>query len=517
MTGAGGGSGSSGPAGGAVSSGAPALIPDALESLQLLEAIFDHAAAGMAILSGPELLLEKVNLAFLTLCPDPGVELLGLRFGEVWAFPRIAERLAEVMTTGAPIEEADLHLSMAGRTRWFSFHVRRLRRGRGHALVVILWETTPLVESRWIAETAAEEAMRHAGQLQATFEAVADGMIIFDAAGAVTQMNTAAMELARRIGLDPTRLSTEALAGIEVHTGEGARVFPGTGPLRKALGGEVVRGFHARLSGRGVLIWLLVSAAPVRDAYGGVGGAVVILSDETALHDLEEARDDLVRMVSHDLRTPLNAVYTQAHLLQRLAEPIEKVRERARSIERSCERMTSMIQDLVEATLLEAGQLSLTRAAVELAEFLPELVERLRGTLPVERVQLELADASLRADLDVARIERIVVNLVSNALKYSAQEVVVRLERGPSGTVVLSVRDRGVGISPEDQQRIFDRFFRARGGRRPEGLGLGLYIARLLAEAHGGRVEVESKLGQGSTFRLILPESPPGTSRDAGT
>jgi signal transduction histidine kinase len=227
------------------------------------------------------------------------------------------------------------------------------------------------------------------------------------------------------------------------------------------------------------------------------------------MHELEEARDDLVRMVSHDLRTPLNVVYTQAHLLERHAEPPEKVAERARSIVRSCERMNGMIQDLVEATLLEAGQLPLARAPIDLAAFMPELLERLRGALPVERVRLEVEVGAFQAELDAARVERIVVNLVSNALKYSSQEVVVRLDQGPLGTVVLAVADRGVGISPEDLPRIFDRFFRARGTRRPEGLGLGLYIARLLAEAHGGRVEVESELGQGSVFRLILPAAAP--------
>jgi signal transduction histidine kinase len=107
---------------------------------------------------------------------------------------------------------------------------------------------------------------------------------------------------------------------------------------------------------------------------------------------------------------------------------------------------------------------------------------------------------------DPARLERILVNLISNALKYSPpqSEVVVEVAVRPEGLAV-SVADRGIGIAPEDLPHVFDRFFRARGARRPEGLGLGLYIARFLVELHGGTLAAESQLGGGSTFRVVLP------------
>jgi signal transduction histidine kinase len=397
-------------------------------------------------------------------------------------------------------------VSVGGRTRWISFHARQLAGTSPVRVLVTAWDTTALVESRWIAEAAAEEAMGHAAALEAVISAIADGLIVLDVNGAVLRMNDAARALARRMGVDPEALDAGALSRLEVRTPEGLLLPVGRMPFSRALGGETVQSEHLRVGVPGATaVWVLVSAAPTRAADGRVTGAVLNLSDETALHALEEARDDLVRMVSHDLRTPLNAVFAQAHLLQRAPDSPDKVRDRARSIERSCQRMTSMIQDLVEATLLESGQLPLSRSPVDLGALLPEVLERLRGALPVERVHLAVDEGCCLAELDVARIERILVNLVSNALKYSAHEVEVRVTAGPLQTVVVSVTDRGVGISPEDQRRIFDRFYRASGSRRPEGLGLGLYIARLLAEAHGGRVEVESQLGQGSTFRLVLP------------
>ena len=101
------------------------------------------------------------------------------------------------------------------------------------------------------------------------------------------------------------------------------------------------------------------------------------------------------------------------------------------------------------------------------------------------------------------------MNLLTNALKYSApqSQVVVELTAADGG-VALSVSDRGVGIAPEDLPHVSERFFRAKGARRPEGLGLGLYITRLLVQAHGGTLDVESVLGQGSTFRIVLPAPP---------
>ena len=503
--------GSGDPNAGGVTGGQPSAeqLAIALAAARDLEAVFDAADAGMAFVAGPELRLERANPAYRALTPDPSQDPTGRPVEEVWGVPRLAERLRGVLEGGEPLVE-DLPVSAGGRTRWFSLHARRIPRGDGHVLLVALWETTALVEGRWIAEAAAVEALAHAAQLEATFAAMADGVIVLDGHGGVTRMNAAAAELVRRAGLGPERLTREDLSRLELRGADGKPIAAAARPIRRARAGEGVRGHHARLAPpHGAPVWLLVSAAPVREADGTSGGAVLVLTDETAMHELEEARDDLVRMVSHDLRTPLNVVYTQAHMLERHAEPPDKVAERARSIVRSCERMNGMIQDLVEATLLEAGQLPLARAPIDLVTFLPELLERLRGALPVERVRLEVALGACQAELDAARVERIVVNLVSNALKYSSQEVVVRLDLGPHGTVVLAVADHGVGISPEDRPRIFDRFFRARGTRRPEGLGLGLYIARLLAEAHGGRVEVESELGQGSTFRLILPAAEP--------
>jgi signal transduction histidine kinase len=283
--------------------------------------------------------------------------------------------------------------------------------------------------------------------------------------------------------------------------------------VARALSGEQVRGLHLCFAAEGARpVWMLASAAPIRDGTGAVTGAVLSFSDESQARELAEARDDLVRMVSHDLRTPLSAIYGQAHLIRRGGEPPERTPQRAGAIERSCERMSGMIQDLVEVTLLEAGQLPVARAVVDVAVLVPDMLDGLRGGLDVDRVQLDL-EAPCWANVDPGGLERIVVNLVTNALKYSSDEVRLALRR-EGEAVVLQVADRGVGVSPEDRARVFERYFRAIGNRRPEGLGLGLYITRLLVEAQGGHIELDSELGKGSTFRVVLASAAAGPGEE---
>ena len=126
----------------------------------------------------------------------------------------------------------------------------------------------------------------------------------------------------------------------------------------------------------------------------------------------------------------------------------------------------------------------------------------------IRRIAIEAADeSSCIVFAEAPRLERCVLNLMTNALKYSAADSPVRLRLfREQGRVVLDVIDCGIGIAPETAKRLFDRYYRSPGGKaQAEGLGLGLYIARLIVEAHGGRIEVLSEIGKGSTFRLILP------------
>jgi signal transduction histidine kinase len=216
-------------------------------------------------------------------------------------------------------------------------------------------------------------------------------------------------------------------------------------------------------------------------------------------------RADLVRMLSHDVRTPLAVLTNQAFLMKRSASTPAALRS-AEFISTSARRIAAMIDDLVDAVHLETGRLSLARRPVDFAEFARELKARLADALPVERVSVDPPQGLPLVDADPNRLERIVVNLLANALKYAPDPSPVHLGARPcEGEILITVRDEGPGIAPEDLPHVFERFYRSDSVRGTEGLGLGLYICRKLVDAHGGRIWVESRRGAGSEFHVALP------------
>jgi signal transduction histidine kinase len=224
------------------------------------------------------------------------------------------------------------------------------------------------------------------------------------------------------------------------------------------------------------------------------------------MHQLEEQREDLIRAVSHDLRNPLAVVLGQAQIALRYAEKVDLVRKSAEAIDTSARRMNVMIQDLVDVARMEGGQLRLDKRPTDLISFLYDLLERVKTVMHAERIKIDITQEIPPVAADPDRLERILVNLLSNALKYSPPETEVTLSARRKGDeVIVSVADRGLGIAPQDVSQLFQRYYRAKGARKTEGLGLGLYISRMLVEAHGGHIWVESETGQGSTFHFTLP------------
>jgi signal transduction histidine kinase len=215
---------------------------------------------------------------------------------------------------------------------------------------------------------------------------------------------------------------------------------------------------------------------------------------------------DMLRAVSHDLRNPLQIVLLQADRLQRILPAEEaKARRGADTIRAAARQMAAMISDLVESVRPDGG-LVLSREPIDLARFVPERLALAAGVLDVERVEVAFEPGLPPVSADPSRLERVLANLVGNALKYSEAPAPVRVTaRRAGGEVAVTVEDRGVGVAAEDLPRLFERFQRGRLTGRKEGLGLGLYIVRTTVEAHGGRVAVESAPGEGSRFSFTLP------------
>ncbi len=170
--------------------------------------------------------------------------------------------------------------------------------------------------------------------------------------------------------------------------------------------------------------------------------------------------------------------------------------------------MARMIQDLLDTSHLESGRVELDLERVDLLELLSRTIEHLATPADRERIRLD-GSACPPVMADPERLERVAMNLLSNALKYSGPEmpVSVRLSCGDA-EAIISVTDQGIGIAEEDLPHLFEKYYRAQDQASTEGLGLGLYISRLIIEAHGGRLWAVSKLGKGSTFCISLPTLP---------
>jgi signal transduction histidine kinase len=213
-------------------------------------------------------------------------------------------------------------------------------------------------------------------------------------------------------------------------------------------------------------------------------------------------RDDFLTVAAHELRTPLTSVRLHAERLMR--RPGETTG--LTSLYRQLERLTSLVETLLDMSRLASGQLDLRPSPTPLRPLLRQLLARQAPVAADQECSLTLEDGEdLSADVDRTRLEQVVTNLITNATKYGrGQPVVVSLARGGAG-LRIAVRDRGIGIAAEDQRRIFERFERAASSSNYGGVGLVLWISKRLVEAMGGSITVDSRPDQGATFTVELP------------
>jgi PAS domain S-box-containing protein len=357
------------------------------------------------------------------------------------------------------------------------------------------------------AEAALRAFARSEAYLESIFASMADGLVLFAPDGRITRMNPSAQQMLGLGAHEAGMTITERMARVRLLDADGKELPHERLPVVSALRGEPVRGEAYCLDlPDGRKVWTVCGAAPIRAPDGSVVGAVLTLGDVTRMREVQEQREDLSRMISHDLRTPLGVILAQAKLIGRRSEGPEAIRARAEAIATSAQRMTAMLNDLVESALLEAGKLRLEREPVDLAAMARDLRGRLADPYDGDRIRIEAAADVPVVSADPARLERVLVNLFTNALKYSdrGSAVVVRVS-AQEREAVLEVEDHGPGIRAEDLPHLFERYFRSLSHCRYDGMGLGLYTARCLVEAHGGTIGVTSLLGRGSVFRVRLP------------
>lgn len=361
-----------------------------------------------------------------------------------------------------------------------------------------------------ITERRQAEAEREqlTAELEATITAMPDAVMIYDPTGKIMRMNPAAEKMLGYTEEERKKPLEERAAKFRVTTPDGAP-FPFIETMGRVFRGETMQNIQAVLHRPdGTRIWMSNSAAPIRTADGRLVGAVGISVDMTALHNLQEERDMYIHTISHDLRLPLTVILGHAQILEEQLEQSDLNGTLKKSISlilKGAANLQTMVEDLVDSARIEGGKLVLHQEAVDLPELIVDLLERFEHVLPADRLEMQFRPDLPPVLADSERLQRIILNLLTNALKYSPPEerVVVRLQR-KGGNVTVSVIDLGPGIAEEDIPHIFERYYQTR-GTRLGGMGLGLYITKMLVEAHGGTIRVESKVGKGCRFYFSLP------------
>jgi signal transduction histidine kinase len=223
----------------------------------------------------------------------------------------------------------------------------------------------------------------------------------------------------------------------------------------------------------------------------------------------ERLREEFLAVVAHDFRSPLNVIQLSTELLRfRLAPDDSTSHKSIGLITNSAGRLSRMVADLVDESCIVAHRLSLSREELNLRDFLPQVLERTVDATDGHAVKLSLPDALPSASADPGRLVQILVNLLSNAAKYSTPGSEILIAASATATeLTIAVTNQGTGISESDQGKLFNRFYRAPAASRSGvgGLGLGLYITKGLVEAHGGRISVTSQPGRSVTFQFTLP------------
>lgn len=357
--------------------------------------------------------------------------------------------------------------------------------------------------------------------MQTVLESMTDGVIVTGADGLIQLLNPAAAvllpELARPVQNHPLAellpdLAASVASRLQHAATDGAATTDGAAAFTPV---QLHRGDPdaPRL--------IEAHAAPLQSSDGTAAGFVIVFADVTEQRHIEQAKSDFVSFVAHEMRSPLTTIAGFSSMLQHGETAPDQLPSTSRTrflgmIHDESERLTRLINNLLDVARIEAGRtIELHREAFDFAEVAHSVADSQRGYSRRHDIVCALPRVLPPVQADRDKVTQILINLVSNALKYSPGGTVTIAARPDGEWLQISVRDEGPGIAPEQRQRLFQRFGRTppRAGdlngpgerAKPTGTGLGLFLTKHLVERHGGRIWVESETGQGATFHFTLP------------
>jgi PAS domain S-box-containing protein len=374
-------------------------------------------------------------------------------------------------------------------------------------------QRTNLIQER----VARAEAERARDRLQQLIDVLPEGILLAESDGRISMCNAAAIAILGQVPPDGDPWAYETM---ERRNLDGTPRSLDQIPLARSVrNGEVVLGEQYLIysAAAGELVPVLMNSAPLRDADGRINGGVSVFQDISPIKELERQKDAFLAAASHDLKNPLTIVKAQAQMLMRRASRSDDADtapliQGLRGIDVATRRLAGMVNELLDVARLQMGRpVELDPRPMDLTVLARDVIADMRSSTDRHDLAVACPKTPVRGTWDHDRIERVLVNLMTNAVKFSPRGgtislSVARKRQGGRDWAVVAVRDHGIGIPPEERSRIFERFYRASNvAGRIEGAGIGLSGVRQIVEQHGGTVEVESVEGQGSTFTVRLP------------
>jgi signal transduction histidine kinase len=371
-------------------------------------------------------------------------------------------------------------------------------------------------------------------RLELVISSMAEGLLITDERGTITSANQLASQLFEQAHIDINTTTPFSIPALPSDlAGDNAWLQDLSHAIEEALAGKVVTNQEV-IAGRKdeiVPLTLNISAAPLHDASGKHVtpiGTVVVLNDVTAIKQVERLKDEFVSVVSHELRTPLTAIkgYTQ-HLIRRIERRLRKTREtqleqalpltespegydlhNLQIVQSQTDHLERLVNDLLDLSQVQAGQLTLHYSNFYLADVLTECVHSVQMSSELHTIYLDIQTEKNEIVADRNRIAQVIGNILDNAVKFSPHggQITVSLQR-QDDAYLITITDQGIGISPEHVDHIFERFYRVRNttSRQYAGVGLGLYVSKAIIDGHGGRIWINNNQGAGTTFSFTLP------------
>jgi signal transduction histidine kinase len=345
-------------------------------------------------------------------------------------------------------------------------------------------------------------------RVDALIDSAADGILILSAGHIITRCNPAFARILEESVADIVGKSHEDVIDLQCHedmlTLEQAEAggWPLTPNATLYVEGDLQRSSRVSLP-------VGITYAPLISEEGNLLNIIATVRDITRFREAEEIKSTFISVISHELKTPVALIKGYVGTLRREDANWDReiVKDSLAVIEEEADRLTGLIENLLDASRLQAGGLSISPADVDLKLIASRIATRSQTQSSIHNILVDFPDNFPIVNGDETRLEQVLSNLVSNAIKYSPQGGEIRISAQVRPThVIICVSDQGSGVAPEDIPHIFDRFYRSSIAKRTtKGAGLGLYLARAVIEAHGGRIWVDPQPGTGARICFSIP------------